>query len=120
MAILRERPRGSNKSRSVSIVQALVATSLLLVGHTTCAIPLLDGRYETETDVQDILNLALDAAQMKEATTFAEKEQIYISVRANDTVSSTVHVLPKRQQCLTGRFSALALTQKHKGSKSAR
>ena len=81
MAILHERSRGSNKSRSVTIVQALVTTSLLLVGHTTCAIPLLDGRYATQTDVQDILDLALDAAQMKEAETFQAKEQIYVSVR---------------------------------------
>ena len=94
MTILRERSRGSNKSRSVTLLQALVTTSLLLVGHTTCAIPLLDGRYATQTDVQDILDLALDAAQMKEAETFQAKEQIYVSVRTMlHRLRCSVHII---------------------------
>jgi hypothetical protein len=54
---------------------------LLLAGFTTPkavdGIPLLNGRFETTTDVQELLNLALDAADMKEADDFDSKKTIY-------------------------------------------
>lgn len=45
------------------------------------AIPLLNGRYETVTDVQEYLDLALDAADMKESDVLATKLSIYQEVR---------------------------------------
>jgi hypothetical protein len=45
------------------------------------AVSLLNGRYETTTDVMDYLNLALDAADMKETDDFATKKNIYQNVR---------------------------------------
>lgn len=53
---------------------------LLLVSATCTAIPLLQGRFETTTDVQDYLNLAIDAAEMREATDLAVKKSIYQNV----------------------------------------
>eukprot|EP00934_Nitzschia_sp_Nitz4_P003142 Nitzschia sp. Nitz4//scaffold227_size32659//29826//30272//NITZ4_007901-RA/size32659-snap-gene-0.7-mRNA-1//-1//CDS//3329542803//3132//frame0 len=51
---------------------------VLLAGSSgTNAISLLNGRYETSTDVQDYLNLASDAAAMKETDVRATKEDIY-------------------------------------------
>lgn len=41
------------------------------------SIPLLGGRFETTTDVQSLLNLALDAAAMKESDDFGTKKAIY-------------------------------------------
>lgn len=44
------------------------------------AIPLLNGRFETSTDVQNFLNLALDAAAMRESKNMTEKSEIYSNV----------------------------------------
>jgi hypothetical protein len=41
------------------------------------AITLLNGRFETTSDVQNILNFALDVAEMREATSLEEKKSIY-------------------------------------------
>ena len=49
----------------------------------TTAIPLLNGRFQTTTDVQYLLDLALDAADMKEADDLATKQSIYENVRMN-------------------------------------
>jgi hypothetical protein len=56
-----------------------IASMLLLVPRVT-AIPLLNGRFETTTDVQYILDLALDAAAMKEANSVVSKTSIYQNV----------------------------------------
>lgn len=40
-------------------------------------ITLLGGRFETTTDVHTLLNLALDAAEMKESDDFDTKRAIY-------------------------------------------
>lgn len=45
------------------------------------AASLLSGRFETVTDVTDYLNLALDAADMKETDDFTTKKNIYQNVR---------------------------------------
>jgi hypothetical protein len=50
------------------------------INNVAEGIPLLGGRYETTTDVQTYLNLALDAADMKEAEDLATKQLIYESV----------------------------------------
>jgi hypothetical protein len=42
---------------------------------------LLGGRYQTTTDVTNYLNLALDAANMKETDDFDTKKNIYENVR---------------------------------------
>lgn len=55
------------------VVLLVVAMSSVV----TDAIPVLGGRFETVTDVQDLLNLALDAADMKEATDLTVKQSIY-------------------------------------------
>jgi hypothetical protein len=58
---------------------ALLAGSLS-INNVAEGIPLLGGRYGTTTDVQKYLNLALDAADMKEAEDIATKTKIYQSV----------------------------------------
>jgi hypothetical protein len=51
---------------------------LILAGQTVVnGITLLGGRFETTTDVQEFLNLALDAAEMKESGDFETKKAIY-------------------------------------------
>ena len=52
----------------------------LLPATVVTGIPILSGRFETTSDVQAILDLASDAAQMKEATSFQVKENIYKNV----------------------------------------
>jgi hypothetical protein len=58
----------------------IAVASVLLLVPTAAAIPLLNGRFETTTDVQHILDLALDAAAMKEADSIASKTSIYQNV----------------------------------------
>ena len=55
----------------------LFLLSLLLFCQCINCIPLLGGRFETSTDVQQFLNLALDAAEMKESDDFETKKGIY-------------------------------------------
>lgn len=50
--------------------------SLLALQCVNC-IPLLGGRFETSTDVQTLLNLALDAAEMKESDDIETQKAIY-------------------------------------------
>ncbi len=67
----------------LSLSSFLVVTStipLLLTSSLVEAISLLGGRYETVTDVQAYLDLALDAAAMKESDDFDVKLQIYQEV----------------------------------------
>ena len=52
-------------------------------------IPLLGGRYETTSDVQTLLNLALDARDMKEATDQTTKKEIYTKVSSFPCVEHT-------------------------------
>lgn len=66
-------------SSTFAMVLSLLVASLTL--PTVHSIPLLGGRFETTTDVQDLLNLGLDAADMREATDLATKETIYKEVR---------------------------------------
>lgn len=58
----------------------IAVASFLLLLPKTSAIPLLNGRFETSTDVQYLLNLALDAAAMREANSLVEKVSIYQNV----------------------------------------
>jgi hypothetical protein len=51
--------------------------SFFLLCPLVLGIPLLGGRFETATDVQGILNLALDAAEIRESDETAEKLEIY-------------------------------------------
>ena len=60
------------------VVSVLALCSTLPFVHS---IPLLGGRFETTTDVQSLLNLGLDAADMREATDLATKSSIYTEVR---------------------------------------
>lgn len=53
---------------------------LFLVLPGVAAVTLLNGRFKTTSDVQYLLDLALDAAAMREATTMAEKAAIYQNV----------------------------------------
>jgi hypothetical protein len=55
----------------------LLGTGTTLLQQPVHAITLLNGRFETTSDVQNILNFALDAAEMREATTLEEKKSIY-------------------------------------------
>jgi hypothetical protein len=68
-------PVSTLRHLTTALVGFVAAMSLL--APVTTAIPLLNGRFETTTDVQDLLNLALDAADMKEATEFADMQTIY-------------------------------------------
>jgi hypothetical protein len=58
----------------------VLAAGSFSINNVAEGIPLLGGRYETTTDVQTFLNLALDAADMKEAEDLATKKLIYQSV----------------------------------------
>ena len=60
---------------TLRLLVALLVVAMSSV--VTDAIPVLGGRFETVTDVQDLLNLALDAADMKEATDLTVKQSIY-------------------------------------------
>ena len=55
----------------------VVSLSLLVLPLQISAKVLLGGTYETTTDVQNYLNLALDAAAMKETDDIALKQTIY-------------------------------------------
>ncbi len=70
----------STLSLLMKMVDWMAVSSLLLSLSRVAAIPLLNGRFETTTDVQFLLNLALDAAAMKEATTLSSKAAIYQNV----------------------------------------
>jgi hypothetical protein len=48
--------------------------------QTTQAVSLLNGRYETSTDVTDYLNIALDASKMSESDNFEVTLDIYKNV----------------------------------------
>jgi len=56
--------------------------------RTTQGISLLNGRYETSTDVTDYLNLALDASKMSESDDFDTTLEIYKSGAPRDTPNS--------------------------------
>jgi hypothetical protein len=53
---------------------------LFLIMGVTNGMPLLGGRYETTTDVQGILNLALDVAAMQQSNDENERKSIYENV----------------------------------------
>ena len=55
----------------------VVSLSLLVLPLQISAKVLLGGTYETTTDVQNYLNLALDAAAMKETDDIELKQTIY-------------------------------------------
>jgi hypothetical protein len=59
------------------------STVLLLFLHISgvLAVPLLNGRFQTSTDVKNYLNLALDVAAMKESSSTTEKIAIYENVK---------------------------------------
>eukprot|EP00529_Nitzschia_sp_RCC80_P009220 CAMPEP_0113473526 /NCGR_PEP_ID=MMETSP0014_2-20120614/18092_1 /TAXON_ID=2857 /ORGANISM="Nitzschia sp." /LENGTH=2243 /DNA_ID=CAMNT_0000366301 /DNA_START=471 /DNA_END=7202 /DNA_ORIENTATION=+ /assembly_acc=CAM_ASM_000159 len=71
----------TSMSRFVVFTTAVFMGAIMAVTLTTTtvvdAIPILGGRYQTVTDVQDYLNLALDAAAMKEALEIESKQDIY-------------------------------------------
>ena len=50
------------------------------MNHLVQGTSLLGGRYETTTDVQALLNLALDAADMRESDQLNQKQDIYENV----------------------------------------
>lgn len=56
---------------------------ILSVTASVRAISILNGEYETTTDVQDYLNLALQAQAMREAEDLTTKKQFYTQVGAN-------------------------------------
>jgi hypothetical protein len=58
-------------------LNTLVSLSLLALPLQLSAKVLLGGAYQTTTDVQKYLNLALDAAAMKETDDIALKQSIY-------------------------------------------
>ena len=58
-------------------LNTFVSLSLLALPLQLSAKVLLGGTYQTTTDVQKYLNLALDAAAMKETDDIALKQSIY-------------------------------------------
>eukprot|EP00980_Cylindrotheca_fusiformis_P024659 scaffold12195_cov126-Cylindrotheca_fusiformis.AAC.3 len=51
---------------------------LILMGQIAVnGIPLLGGRFETTTDVQEYLNIALDVVDMRESDDLQTKQSIY-------------------------------------------
>ena len=98
MTLSRRRPRNDEilyeKSRTTnSILRSTTTTTrakeffFILALLASCwtiqlteAVSLLDGRYETTTDVTDYLNLALDVAKMSESDDIDVKLDIYKNV----------------------------------------
>jgi hypothetical protein len=62
-------------------LQLLVAG---IVFQSSYGITLLNGRFETTTDVQILLDLALDVADMRATDDSLKKRQIYENVRPDD------------------------------------
>ena len=62
------------------MVRLITVPLLCLALPSVVAVTLLNGRFETTSDVQYLLDLALDAAAMREATTMAAKAAIYHNV----------------------------------------
>jgi hypothetical protein len=58
-------------------LNTVVSLSLVVLPLQLSAKVLLGGTFETTTDVQNYLNLALDAAAMKETDDIALKQTIY-------------------------------------------
>lgn len=78
-------------SPTLSIVASVLALwSTLPLVHS---IPLLGGRFETTTDVQSLLNLGLDAADMRETTDLTTKASIYKEGVQRDGSGSSVVTL---------------------------
>lgn len=75
-------PAGATTTRLVTASLLLFFLSSPSSNRSVQAISLLGGRYQTETDVQAYLDLALDAADMKESDDFDTKLLIYKQVRA--------------------------------------
>ena len=61
--------------------------------HTSDAASLLNGRFETTTDVTDYLNLAFDASKMIESTDFDVTMSIYKNVSILDTCANLIILL---------------------------
>lgn len=86
---LRKAARSPLSTAISSTSTAMMMMTFLLVwlgcSITTTAVvdaaSLLNGRFETVTDVTDYLNLALDAADMKETDDLTTKLNIYQNVR---------------------------------------
>ena len=76
--------------KSSTAASSLWHTAMLLMGTASlmasyvqpvnAQISLLNGAYQTTTDVQHILNLANDLADMKETDSLDEKKQIFMNV----------------------------------------
>ena len=79
------------------------------------AVTLLNGRFETTTDVQYLLDLALDVAAMREATTMAGKAAIYQNV---GTLSELPHLYrsKKLSVSLTTPFFLIQGTKNENGN----
>lgn len=75
----------------ISIVVSLLALSCPI--PLVNSIPLLGGRFETTTDVQSLLNLGLDAADMRETTNLTTKASIYKEGVQRDGSGSSVVTL---------------------------
>jgi hypothetical protein len=82
-SIISSRPSSSSSSFITNLLLVVGIVMTVMTPSTTYgvdAIPLLGGRYQTITDVSDYLNLALDAAAMKESTDLTTKKSIYQNV----------------------------------------
>lgn len=70
------------------ITPLFLSLSLLALPLQSEAALLLGGLYETTTDVQNLLNLALDVAAMRETDDLALKQSIYQKGLSSNSVSS--------------------------------
>jgi hypothetical protein len=69
---------------------------LLCIAATVQSVSILEGDFETTTDVQAYLNLALHAAAMKEAEDMTTKKRIYSQVGGGKYVSTCgTELIPK-------------------------
>jgi hypothetical protein len=72
----------NRQKMTTTTVMMLILFMVVLTAHVVTATPLLNGRYETVTDVTSYLNLALDAADMRETNDITTKQNIYRNVSA--------------------------------------
>jgi hypothetical protein len=81
----RRRIVNNNRQKMTTTTTTTAAMLILfmvavLTAQVVTATPLLNGRYETVTDVTSYLNLALDAADMRETNDITTKQNIYRNV----------------------------------------
>ena len=87
-------------SDEMTISPSSLICILLFIAVSVQSVSILEGDFETTTDVQEYLNLALHAAAMKEAEDLATKKRIYSQV-------GNTYITWSRLDCKVSRHALL-------------